>query len=102
MPLLKFDYCYRDAANYKNFGSQLYRNPVNLDVNFILAIIRQHLIDDEWFSPEKWKVPALYFKNYDFDPSLDHGWHEFVAIYECSAFEGETLDIQVLLEAIVR
>lgn len=100
MPFIKFDYCYRDAANYKNYGSKFYSNAASLDIKSIRNLILQGLIDGEWFAPGKWKVPALYFKDYSFDPALDHGWHEFVGVYECSTADSDLEDIQVLLDAI--
>lgn len=72
---LKFEYLYRDAGNYKQFGFVILRNPTQISPEMAKDIIKHQLIDGEFFNPEKVRVPRL--KNYEFDPELDHEWYEF-------------------------
>lgn len=73
---IKFNYEYRDAANYKNHGSVIFSNPG--DVICLPALesqLRETFIDQEFFHAESLSIPSLYFK--DRDPELDHDWHHF-------------------------
>lgn len=71
---VKFNYLYRDASNFKQFGNIIFSNPNNVPVTLITDIITRNLIDGEFFDANKWGVPSLFFdtKNQD-----DHEWHEF-------------------------
>ena len=72
---LKFEYLYRDAGNYKQFGFVVLKNPSKIDPENATRQIRPYLIDGEFFYPEKIQVPCL--EKYEFDPEMDHDWHEF-------------------------
>lgn len=77
---LKFEYLYRDAGNYKQHGSIILQNPTSLDPKKVTDLIKQHLIDGEFFDPETFNVPRLEIYNYD--PELDNDWYEFERISE--------------------
>jgi len=72
---LKFEYLYRDAANYKQFGCVVLNNPTKIDPELATKLIREHLIDGEFFLPEKIQVPFL--EQFDYNPEIDHDWYEF-------------------------
>ncbi|KAA3614743.1 MAG: hypothetical protein D8M58_09800 [Calditrichaeota bacterium] len=72
---LKFEYLYRDAGNYKQFGFIVLNNPSNLDPDTATSLIRKHLIDGEFFYPKKVQIPLI--ERYKFDFDLDHQWYEF-------------------------
>jgi hypothetical protein len=72
---LKFEYLYRDAGNYKQFGYVVFENPTQIDPDIATKQIKPHLIDGEFFYPAKVKVPCL--EKYEFDPEMDHDWYEF-------------------------
>jgi len=95
---IKFNYIYRDASNYKQYGSIFLSNPNNISVTLIENIIRKNLIDGEFFVANKWGVPPLFFdmKNED-----DHEWHEFenIEITEEPPYSG--LAIEDLLDRIL-
>lgn len=71
---IKFNYLYRDAGNYKQFGNIILSNPNNISIDLVTDIVRKNLIDGEFFEAGKWGVPSLFFdiKNED-----DNKWHEF-------------------------
>ncbi|KMQ50584.1 hypothetical protein CHISP_2435 [Chitinispirillum alkaliphilum] len=85
---IKFEYLYRDGANYKNWGEVIFSNSGNMPVDQINARIEAQLIDRQNFLVSRLKVPDLYFEKTD--PSLDHGWHEF---YGCSETGEEVSDL---------
>ena len=73
---IKLNYLYRDAANYKLFGSVVFSNPDNISITDIENKVRKHLIDGEYFEPRKWIIPVLAFPEYD--TVLDHDWNEYL------------------------
>lgn len=77
---IKFSYLYRDAGNYKNYNDIIFSNPNYLPLEEIQAIINRYLTEGFWFDAEKWQVPDLHFKEYNWSNELDHGWHELVEV----------------------
>lgn len=75
---IKFNYLYRDAGNYKLYGSVIFSNPNNLSLAEVESKIRARLIDGEFFNPDKWSIPRLAFEEHDRE--LDHDWHEFESV----------------------
>lgn len=71
---INFNYLYRDAGNFKQFGSVIFPNPNNLSVVEVDNILRSRLIDEEYFHHTKFGVPSLFFKKRNVD---DHNWHEY-------------------------
>ena len=74
-PNLKLNYRYRDAGNYKQFGSVVFSNSSNLSLDEATKLIQEKLISSEFFVPKEWKLPSLHLHPYD--PELDHEYHEF-------------------------
>lgn len=72
---IKLNYRYRDAGNYKQFGSVVFSNPNRLSIEKATKLIQEKLISEEFFSPQDWNLPSLHFHH--FDPELDHEYHEF-------------------------
>lgn len=75
-----FEYCYRDAANYKSFRK------LWLDGQMTPAercVIESGLADGEYFIAEQVGIPPLYDQLYslsDGHTSDDHCWHELFCI----------------------
>jgi len=74
---IKLNYLYRDASNYKQYGSLVLANPNNIAAALVADIISRNLIDGEFFDVDKWGVPALFFDKENED---DHEWHEFESV----------------------
>jgi spore germination protein GerM len=68
-----------------------------IPINKIEMIIKNNLIDGEFFYAEKWKVPILFFENKNSD---DHQWHEFYNI-EKTDYNFNADNIETLLDRIV-
>ena len=75
---IKFSYLYRDYSNYKKFNEIVFSNPANKPLEEIRKIIKECLIEDEWFYVSEWQVPDLHFRNWDNED--DHFLHEFESI----------------------
>jgi hypothetical protein len=74
---VRFEYLYRDAGNFKNWGEVVFSNPHNINSILVVAMAEKVLIDQAYFVATKADVPDLHFKEHD--EQLDHGWHEFHA-----------------------
>jgi hypothetical protein len=73
----QFNYLYRDASNYKNFGSAIFSNPQGITLKDLVETIKSKLIDKTWFYPNKWNLSDLFFSSYN--PNVDP-WHEFESL----------------------
>ncbi|MEX0740803.1 MAG: hypothetical protein WD071_15820 [Pseudohongiella sp.] len=72
---IQFNYLYRDAGNFKQFGSVVFDNNKCISVEELENQVRAALIDGQYFIAAKVGVPNLWVCPYDAE--LDHGWHEF-------------------------
>ncbi|WP_228236016.1 hypothetical protein [Allomuricauda sp. M10] len=70
---LKFEYLYRDAGNYKQFGELVFSNPNNLSAEEADLKLRAKLIDKEYFYPSQVGVPKFDQSDFEFDSE----WYEF-------------------------
>ena len=77
---IEFAYLYRDAGNYKVFGSEVFANPDGIDLQSIELQIKSKLIDGEFFEPTKWGIRAASFD--EAIDELDHQWNEFEGVKE--------------------
>jgi hypothetical protein len=78
MPNIKFNYFYRDSANYKKFSYVIFPNPDNIELEELETLIKSKLIYATYFYAIDWKLPELFLSTCDFrdDPT----WHEFESI----------------------
>lgn len=72
---LKLNYRYRDASNYKQFGSVIFSNPYYLTPRIAEKALVEKLISSEFFIPQKWGLQKLH--HHPYDPEVDHEYHEF-------------------------
>jgi hypothetical protein len=75
-----FEYLYRDAGNFKNWGEACFKNEQGLSLDEIETRIQEGLIDGMYFSAEKVGLPTLYFE--ERSEQLDHEWHEYDRVRE--------------------
>ena len=95
MPNIKFNYRYRDSANYKKFGFVIFNNPSNIELTELEMLIKSKLIDETWFYAHEWKLPELFSSFFDF--KIDPTWHEFESV----EYTDETaLDLNEFIVAI--
>ena len=77
-----FDYLYRDAQNFKAFGSIALEGRIS---EADRAAIRARFDSGELFIAEQIEVPPLYDRLYEWSggpTASDHCWHEFVGFRE--------------------
>lgn len=78
MPNIKISYFYRDSGNYKKFHSVIFLNPDGIGLAELESLIRDKLIDDQFFYPAEWGLPEFFTEYADF--RIDPTWHEFEAL----------------------
>jgi hypothetical protein len=72
---VRFEYLYRDAGNFKNWGEVVFANPRNISAGRVAAIAEKSLrIDNLYFVASELNVPNLHFS--ERNEKLDHDWHE--------------------------
>jgi hypothetical protein len=71
---IRFEYLYRDAGNFKNWGEVVFSNPHDVPADVAASVAEKVLIDRTFFVANKAGVPDLHFAEYN--EELDHGWHE--------------------------
>lgn len=91
---IKFNYLYRDASNYKQFGYIVLSNSNNIAIDIIRENIISNLIDTEYFFADALGIPSLFFDEANED---DHLWHEFKSI----EFTHEKADTKTSIEAFL-
>ena len=57
MPNIRFNYHYRDSANYKKFGYVVFGNPEHVDLAELDVLIRSKLVDEMFFYTTPWQLP---------------------------------------------
>ena len=75
-----FEYLYRDAANYKAWGTIVLRGAATESE---LEVLATHFESGEFFIAEQLGIPPLYAELWEFSngPSIDdHVWHTFHAL----------------------
>jgi len=98
-----FEYLYRDASNYKAWGTILLSG---IPSQNNIAALRASLESDEYFVAEQVGIPAVYKELWDLSGgpnSDDHALHEFVALRAATKDERKSLpllgDLSSLLKA---
>jgi len=72
---VRFNYLYRDGANYKQYGHTVFSNNSGLTSEEIENTIKACLIEANWFYADKWHLKDLQL--YKWDEEIDHNWHEY-------------------------
>ena len=76
----EFSFLYRDAANYKTFGSVVYTNSENTPLAHIRKTILASCNPGGNFDPRHWAIPNIRTQPYNPEPV--HDWFEFEMVEE--------------------
>jgi hypothetical protein len=79
-PNVRFEYLYRDAGNYKKRGAVIFRGAEGSDLSALDSQIRQRLIDQTYFYPEKVGIPKLDLDELGHDDEMDVTWNEYLGL----------------------
>lgn len=80
MNSLLFEYLYRDAANFKAFGTVVFEGSL---AEPEVAVIRERFPFNGYGIAEQLGIPALYRLLYEYSngpTQADHCWHEFRSV----------------------
>jgi hypothetical protein len=93
---------YRDMGNFKNYGEVVFGNLLNRSSEEIRKQIFRFLGSDHIIKASDLRIPDLFFKNFPYDPELDHEMHEFFEVSESElpASDAEQRDIADFLTEI--
>lgn len=97
-PNLKLNYRYRDAGNYKQFGSVIFSNSNKVTIDEATKLLQEKLISSDFFVPKDWNLLPLHFHPYD--PELDHEYHEFESWEETYEQANDPRDVVLFLNQI--
>lgn len=84
-----FEYCYRDGANYKAWGSLLLAGATD---DSVIEELQSHFEARVFFIAEQLNIPPLYSKLWAFSHGPtpdDHVWHSFHTLRLAEAHEIE-------------
>lgn len=81
---IEFRYMYRDCGNWKNDGSVIFGNKYGMPREDIERDVKGVIGTDQLVDAEILKLPTLYFREFPYDPELDHPMHEFIGLSETS------------------
>lgn len=86
---IKFNYMYRDASNYKAWGSVIFNNPDGS----ALSDINTHLLNsfgmDGLFIASQIRIPEVFFYLAGDITIDDHCFHEFISVEVTSEAEND-------------
>ena len=99
---IKFNYLYRDGANYKNYNEVVFDNAKNLSIQSIETVIKENLIEGQWFIASDWNLPDMHFKDYPWDSEIDHDWHGFDSLEQTTGSTTDNISIEAFLKRIQR
>ena len=88
---LKFEYLHRDEGNYKIFGTIILHNPKKISAEKVDMLIKENLIDQQYFYPKEVKIPL--FKEHNGIGIYFSDWYEYGQI---SATHEKPTDIRTI------
>jgi hypothetical protein len=97
-----FEYCYRDASNYKSWGCLLLKGRLT-SADF--KILQERLESGEFFIAEQLGIPPLYAELWALSggpTSDDHVWHSFHALRPAETDEMNTAVFDTVENFIAR
>jgi hypothetical protein len=80
---VRFNYLYRDGANFKAWGEVIFPNPRNLSLKYIETKLFKAFLPDNQFIAHQIRLPEIFiFKTGQFTVN-DHCFHEFASVENC-------------------
>jgi len=79
---IELEYLYRDCGNFKNYGKVVLANKHSLSAKEIHEKILGTVMSEPFFEASELRLPDLFFKNFPYDPELDHELHEYHRVSE--------------------
>ncbi|HWQ25322.1 MAG TPA: hypothetical protein VN367_00940 [Chlorobaculum sp.] len=87
---IKLNYLYRDASNYKQWGSIIFLNPRHIPLDEIDRILKSNFEEECFFIAHQLGIPELFpYASGSIDED-DHCYHEYFSVEEITLDETET------------
>jgi len=83
MKNVKFNYLYRDGANYKSWGDVVFSNPDRLTLSEIEAKLVDAFLPDKLFIAHQISIPEKFLFISEKITEFDHCYHEFDNVELC-------------------
>jgi hypothetical protein len=96
MANILFEYLYRDASNWKQYGQAVFTNIGKIPLADIEAQIRATMHDGQWFKAEMMDLETCFFSGHDTDD--DHPWHEFWEVSKTDLPTTDPRDIALFIQ----
>ena len=77
MSNIKFNYLYRDGANYKSWGEVIFTNPEQLSLHMIKERLTGAFLSEEFFIASQISIPEKFFFPNEKITKYDHCYHAF-------------------------
>ena len=91
---VKLEYLYRDAGNNKKWGDVIFKNLENINIKLLNTMIRNVIIQNEFFIANKSGLPIISFQ--DTDRELDHDWYEYSTVENTDEQENDIYSRDIL------
>ena len=99
---MNFIYLYyqcRDHGNQRRYNSAVFLNPNDRSAEEVETIIKNHLLDETWFSHSAWGLPDLYSNKTAGDG--EQRYHEFVGLQKTEEIPlSVATDLEEFLEKV--
>lgn len=92
MNKIRFNYLYRDGANFKSWGEVIFSNPENLTVNEIEAKLLAAFLPDKQFIANQISIPEKFLFASGLVTKHDHCYHEFDCAEICQENPTDSLE----------
>ena len=92
---IKFNYLYRDGANYKAWGEVVFPNPDQLTLDEIENRLVEAFLPDKLFIAHQISIPEKFLFVSGKFTKFDHCYHEFDAVEICEEKPTDNLNRSV-------
>lgn len=104
MSSIRFNYLYRDGANFNNWGDVIFANPEELPLKLIESKLLNAFLPDKQFVASQIQIPDVFIFFKEKPTAYDHCLHEFDSIEVCDEDPTDTFSrsINEFLQAVER
>ena len=92
MDNIKFNYLYRDGANYKSWGEVVFANPNQLTLEEIETRLIESFLPDKLFIASQISIPEKFLFADGKFTKFDHCYHEFDNVEFCQEYPTDRLN----------
>ena len=92
MDNVKFNYLYRDGANYKSWGEVAFANPNQLTLEEIETRLIESFLPDKLFIASQISIPEKFLFVDGKFTKFDHCYHKFDSVEICEENPTDDLD----------